>query len=218
MSILINATECIKKLAESDINIKKGYFSQLKKSEKIPHQYNPASKTKIYVYDEVFNALKDMKDPTRDPQREANRRTHEDDDLFDDKNIPEKSLATLSDAERTKYYADIASKYEQLEMMSSDEENQSRPTKDSSATVWNTFKIMQQGLNYEIDRKVKERNLMPLSDFKAAAEILLSPLNHGLDNLPFELKSNFPTASEEIIKWLMDRTNQLKVDVQNVSV
>ena len=218
MTVFINATECIKKLAENNIKIGKGYFSQLKKNGKIPHKYNPSSKRKIYIYDEVFSALKDMKDPTRDPQREANRRARENDDLFDDKNIPEESLATMNEEERKKYTADMASKYKKLESMSNEEENATRPTESSGAAEWNTFKIKQQGLNYEIDRKVKERSLMSLSEFKAVLEVVLSPLNHGLDNLAFELKAKFPDVSDEIIHWVLERTNQFKIDVQNVPV
>lgn len=168
--------------------------------------------------DEADKAIKEYKDPTRDAQRDANSKTRSDDDLFADKNVPEDSLATMSDEERKKYNDDMAYKYSKLEEMSSEEENNSRPKHDSSSSEWNTFKIKQQGLNYEIDRKVKERNLMSLSDFKAAAEIIISPINYGLDNLAFELKAKFPQISDEAIQWIIERTNQIKVDVQNVSV
>jgi hypothetical protein len=124
----------------------------------------------------------------------------------------------MSKEEQRKYNADMAEKYKKLQEMSSDEENASRPDEGSSAADWNTFKIKQQGLNYEIDRKVKERSLMPVSEFKAAAEILLSPLNQGLEDLAFMFKSKFPEVDDEKIQWLLERTNQLKVDVQNVSV
>ncbi len=216
MKVFINATECIKKLAENNIKIGKVYFSQLKTSGKIPHHYNPSSKRKIYIYDEVFHALKDIRDPTRDPQREANSKTRNNDDLFDENNIPDNSLATMSPEEKKKYNEDMADKLKKLEEMSSAEENASRPKVDSKASEWNTFKIMQQGLNYEIDRKVKERGLISISDAKAAIEIVFSPINHGLDNIPFELKSKFPTVSDEVIQWLLDRNNQIKIDVQNI--
>ena len=198
--------------------MKKGYFSQLSSSGRIPTHAKTGSTKKFFKYEEVVVALEGMKDPTRDPQREANAKTRDDDMLFSEKNIPEKSVATMSDNEKKKYDKDIADKLAELEDISSPEENVTRPQDDSSAAEWNVFKIKQQGLNYEIDRKVKERRLMPVSEFKAAAEILLSPLNQGLEDLGFMFKSKFPDVSDDKIQWLLDRTNQLKVDVQNVSI
>lgn len=218
MSKLITATECRNELAKVGVKMSKSYFSQLKKSGVIKTHYNPSSKTKIHVYEEVRGSLKDAKDPSRDAQREANEKLREKDNIFEDKNLPKNSIATMSDVDRVKYEKDMAEKYTKLQEMSSEEENKNRPSIDSSSAEWNTFKIMQQGLNYEIDRKVKERGLMPISDFKAVAEILISPLNQGLEHVAFELKSKFPNVSDDVIQWLLDRTNQLKVDVQNVSI
>ena len=168
--------------------------------------------------DEADKAVEEYKDPARDAQREANEKNRDTESVFDENNLPKNSLADMSEVELKEYNKAIEEKMASLEDMSSEEENASRPKKDSKASVWNTFKIMQQGLNYEIDRKVKERSLMPVTEFKAAAEIILSPLNQGLEDLAFMFKSKFPEVEDEKIQWLLERTNQLKVDVQNVSV
>lgn len=167
---------------------------------------------------EADKCLSDHKNPAYDAQREANEKLRDIDSVFHESNLPKDSIADFSEEEMKKYNKAIEDKLEALKDISTEEENASRPGKDSTASVWNTFKIMQQGLNYEIDRKVKERNLMPVSEFKAAAEIIISPLNQGLEHLAFEFKSKFPDVTDDKIQWLLNRTNQLKVDVQNVSV
>lgn len=168
--------------------------------------------------DEADRCLEEHKNPAYDAQREANEKTRDNDSVFHESNMPKESLADLSEDEMKAYNKSIEDKLAALENISTEEENASRPGKDSNASVWNTFKIMQQGLNYEIDRKVKERSLMPVTEFKAAAEIILSPMNQGLEDLAFSFKSKFPDVSDEKIQWLLDRTNELKVDVQNVSI
>lgn len=214
---LIIATQCIKKLNENNIPMKKGYFSQLVSSGKIPFHDKPNSTKKFFKYEEVVKALDNIKDPTRDSQREANSKKR-DDGIFEESVIPYKSLATMSEEEKKKYNDSLAETMQKLKDMSSEEENNDRPGAGASGQDWNTFKTKQQALNYELDRKMKEGNLMYLDDFKATAEILLGPLNQGLDDLAFNFKSQFPDISDDSIQWLLNRTNQLKVDVQNVSI
>jgi len=216
---LIIASRCIEKLNKNDIPMKKGYFSQLVSAGKIPHHKKSGKKSKQFKYVEVVKALEAIKDPTRDAQREANHTKRKDDvGLLDENIMPKHSLANESDEDKKKRQDEMAQKFKEVEEMSSKEENAERPKGDSSPLEWNTFKVMQQGLNYEIDRKVKQRSLMPISDFKAAAEVLLSPLNQGLEDLAFKFKSKFPDVSDDKIEWLLDLTNKLKVDVQNVVV
>ena len=166
---------------------------------------------------EANECIKNHEDPTRDSQREANSRLR-DDTLFDDRNIPSNSWATMSEDDMKKHDAAIAEMMKSLQEESSDAENNSRPGLDANAKEWNTFKIKQQGLNYEIDRKVKEKQLMYIDEFKATLEIVLGPLNQSLDDFAFDLKSQFPDILDEVILWVLNRTNQMKVDVQNVSV
>jgi len=124
----------------------------------------------------------------------------------------------MSEDDREKHNAALAETMKRLQEESSDAENNSRPGLDADAKEWNTFKIKQQGLNYEIDRKVKEKQLMYIDEFKATLEIVLGPLNQSLDDFAFNLKSQFPDISDEAIQWVLNRTNQIKVDVQNVSI
>ncbi len=214
---LITAAECIRKLNKEGIHMKKGYFSQLHTAGKVPSHSKPNSKKDFYKYEEVVTALEEIKDPTKDAQREANVKKR-DDGIFDKSVQPEHSLATMSPEEKKKHDDDLAATMQKLKDMSSEEENDDRPGTGASGQDWNTFKTKQQALNYELDRKLKEGDLMYLDDFKATSEILLGPLNQGLDDLAFNFKSQFPDITDEVIQWLLKRTNQLKVDVQNVSL
>ena len=162
-------------------------------------------------------AIAEQQDPTRDAQRDANSKKR-DGGVFDEAVIPKESLATMSDEQKKKYNEELAQTMQKLQDVSTEEENLNRPALDAGSKEWNTFKIMQQGLNYEIDRKVKEGTLMYLDDFKATLEIVLGPMNQSLDDLAFNCKSQFPDVGDEVIQWLLNRTNQMKVDVQNVSI
>ena len=204
-------------LGKDGVVIKKAYFSQLVSQGKIPFHHKPSSTKKFFKYVEVSAALESIKDPTREPQRQVHSKKR-DAGVFDEMVIPKNSLATMTDDERKKHSEELQRTVSKLKDISSDEENSTRPDMDAPASEWNTFKVMQQGLNYELDRKVKEKRLMYVDDFKATVELMIGPLNQGLDDLAFNLKSQYPNTPDEVIQWLLDRANQLKVDVQNVSV
>ena len=235
-TLLVAAKTCRERLSQDGIcTWDKAYFSRLHSSGKIPSHPNPTSKRKLYLYDEVKQAVIDMRSPSRDADREKNEEKREAKKereqkgvkkeqnascptLLDENMLPKDSWATMSEEEKKKRHDEMQETMNKLKSMSSEEDNLNRPTVDASAGEWNTFKIMQQGLNYEIDRKVKEKRLIYLDDFKAVAEILLSPLNQSLDDLPFSLKSRFPDVADDVIEYLLSKTNSMKVDVQNVSV
>lgn len=72
---LITATECVNKLRQAGIyKGKLPYFVQLVNSGWIPYHEKDGSSKRWYKYEEVKAAIKDMEDPTRDAQREANQR------------------------------------------------------------------------------------------------------------------------------------------------
>lgn len=72
---LITATECVNKLRQAGVfKGKLPYFIQLANAGYIPHHEKPGSSKRWYVYTEAKESLKGMEDPTRDAQREANRR------------------------------------------------------------------------------------------------------------------------------------------------
>jgi len=234
INTLVSATSCREYLIRDGVGkFDKGYFSRLLKQGRIPSHKNPSSKRKIFIYEEVKNALLEMRDPTRDVQRKLNKVKRDDKKkvvenkkevikecatLMDEENIPKDSWATMSDEEKKRRDASILEAMEKAKEMSSEAENNARPDLDAGSSEWNTFKIMQQGLNYEIDRKIKEGRLMYLDDFKAVSEVILSPLNQSLDDLAFNFKAQFPDVADDAIAWLLDKTNSMKVDVQNVSV
>lgn len=72
---LITATECVNKLRQAGaFKGKLPYFISLVNQGWIPHHEKPGSSKRWYVYEETKAAIKDMEDPTRDAQREANER------------------------------------------------------------------------------------------------------------------------------------------------
>jgi hypothetical protein len=72
---LITATECVNKLRQAGVfKGKLPYFIQLANGGYIPHHEKPGSSKRWYRYEEAKAAIKDMEDPTRDAQREANKR------------------------------------------------------------------------------------------------------------------------------------------------
>ena len=215
---LITATQCIKRLNDNKISMKKGYFSQIVSQGKIPFHSKPSSPKQFFKYDEVVKALENIKDPSREPQRVANSKKRDDNNMFSKKNEPKNSLATMSEDERAKYDESLAATFRRLEEMSDAVDNNDRPPVGAGGLEWNVFKTKQQALNYELDRKMKESTLMYIDDFKATLEIVQGPLNQSLDDLAFKFKSQFPDVSDDAIQWILNQTNQMKVDVQNVFI
>ena len=69
----LNAKQIIGRLKQGRVtDISEAYFSQLVRDGAIPNHTIPGKKRKMYVYDEVKQALANIQDPTRDAQREAN--------------------------------------------------------------------------------------------------------------------------------------------------
>ena len=227
MHDLIDAKSCVSKLRENGI-VRWGdkNFAKLKsKHIFIIHKNTiPGKKRSIYIYEEVVAAVKKNKNHAYESQSKANdkkrkeKQVEVDNGIFNKSLEPQNSVATMSDEEKKKRDEELAATFKKLEEKSSEEENETRPGADASGQDWNVFKTKQQALNYELDRKMKEATLMHLDDFKSAAEILIAPLNQGLSDFAFQFKAQFPNVSDDAIQWILKRTNQLKVDVQNVSV
>ena len=75
---LILAKEVVSKLKQggaADISV--AYFSQLVTMGVIPFHVIPGKKRKLFYYDEAKRALLENQDPTRDAQRDANKREKE---------------------------------------------------------------------------------------------------------------------------------------------
>ncbi len=82
---LISAAECVRKLRKSGVfSGNASYFSQLVSKGVIPHHKKGDSPKKWYIYEEAKKAIQGWKDPTRDAQREANRRKRNGEDACDD--------------------------------------------------------------------------------------------------------------------------------------
>ena len=72
---LLNAKETIGRLRMGKVaDIGRSYFSKLVKDGYIPYRKAKGRRRKLFVYDEVKQALLDMQDPSRDAQREANEK------------------------------------------------------------------------------------------------------------------------------------------------
>ncbi|ADV45488.1 hypothetical protein [Nitratifractor salsuginis] len=53
------------------------YFSQLVRDGAIPYHRKPGKKRRLFIFDEVKEALEGIRDPSRDPQRKANAKRRE---------------------------------------------------------------------------------------------------------------------------------------------
>jgi len=162
-------------------------------------------------------ALKEYRDPARDPQREANAEKRSGDTLFDDGNVPEKSLATMSQEERAKYDEELQASLSKLKDKATTMNIDDLPDLEGSAKEWNTYKIKEQGLTYALKRRQLEGELITVDDAKAAFETLLAPLNKYLDDLGNSIKNHFPDVDDEVIDWVSGEINRQKELLQGYS-
>lgn len=92
---LITATECVNRLRQAGVfKGKLPYFIQLVNTGWIPHHEKPGSSKRWYRYEEAKAAIREMEDPTRDPQREANAAKRKPDPIEDDQ-TPQRITAVL---------------------------------------------------------------------------------------------------------------------------
>ena len=71
----LNAREVLGRLKMGKVaDFTQSYFSQLVRDGVIPYHKLPGKKRKMFIYDEVKEAIINARDPSRDPQREANAR------------------------------------------------------------------------------------------------------------------------------------------------
>ena len=71
----LNAKQIIGRLKQGKVmDISEAYYSQLVRDGYLPFHKLPKKRRKVYLYAEVKQALLDMRDPSRDPQREAIQR------------------------------------------------------------------------------------------------------------------------------------------------
>lgn len=162
-------------------------------------------------------ALKEYRDPARDPQREANAEKRSGDTLFDDGNVPEKSLATMSQEERAKYDEELQASLSKLKDKATTMNIDDLPDLEGSAKEWNTYKIKEQGLTYALKRRQLEGELITVDDAKAAFETLLAPLNKYLDDLGNSIKNHFPDVDDEVVDWVSGEINRQKELLQEYS-
>jgi len=162
-------------------------------------------------------AIEEYKDPTRDAQRETNAEARGDDALFAPENIPENSIATMSEEERQKHDEDLKAKLNDLQSEAKKQGIDDIPDLEGSAKEWNTYKIKEQGLTYAIKRKQLSRELISISEAKGVLEIFLTPLSMAMEDLPYKLKAKFPDIENSAIEWLIDYTNSVKEETQNAA-
>lgn len=75
MSEYLNAREVLGRLKMGKVaDFTQSYFSQMVRDGVVPFHRLPGKKRKMFIYDEVKEALVNARDPSRDPQREANAR------------------------------------------------------------------------------------------------------------------------------------------------
>ena len=71
----LNAREVLGRLKMGKVaDFTQSYFSQLVRDGVVPFHKLPGKRRKMFLYDEVKEAIVNARDPSRDPQREANAR------------------------------------------------------------------------------------------------------------------------------------------------
>jgi len=71
----LNAREVLGRLKMGKVaDFTQSYFSQLVRDGVVPFHKLPGKRRKMFLYDEVKEAIINARDPSRDPQREANAR------------------------------------------------------------------------------------------------------------------------------------------------
>ncbi len=83
MNSFITASKCVKLLKENGVaDFKLSYFSQRDAEGIFTHHHKPPSPKKFFIYEEVVEALKNNRDPRRDPQRAACEKKRHTNDLM----------------------------------------------------------------------------------------------------------------------------------------
>ncbi|WP_416768511.1 hypothetical protein ACM66T_10170 [Sulfurimonas sp. ST-25] len=214
---LITATQCLKRLKNDGIQYSKSYFSQMVADGKIRYHHKPPSPKKFFKYEEVKQDINDSKDPTRDAQREANAKARVDDNDLFNQEIKYKTLGTMSSDELEEYRRTLQeaedAKQAALAAGVPDENEQDNEHPGSSIAANKADKEYWLGQKAKLEVEKMRRELIPISDAKAAVEFIFAPVNTRLDEIPHKMRAYFNDMTEEQYSWLIDHINGIKKDI-----
>jgi len=197
----------------------------------ITHEF-PSNESKKIPYDKCMKILEDKKnDPERQNQREANKRKkniENQNNIFCEDMIPENSVSDLSENDKDIFWQSRLSHPETNQIIEdftdADIEN------DKNLYTNENLKELEEYLREakSVSQKVQiikdywtgkinkqkylegEKQLIPMLDVKKAIDLLLTPLNHYLNDQANNLKNHFPEVPTEVIEWLSDENNRQK--------
>lgn len=184
MSVLMSQRAFAKHIGRSV-----GYVNKLVKSGVIP-LHGPQRKIRP---DEAVAAIEAAKDPTRDPQREANERRRnggEPSGLLDPKVAPEKSLADLSEEEREALVEAERRRLEELRSEAAEKGVDLSMPSDIDGMSLNEVKVFKeffQGKLAELDYRKKSGELLDAEDVRRQAYETAQTVKAALLALPHKL-------------------------------
>jgi len=217
---LITAANCLKLLkSRDDITYSKSYFSQMVAEGKIPSHSKHGSPKKFYKYEEVKKSIEDSKDPTRDAQREANNSRKVEPTLMSTAGTYP-SQADMTEDELDRRLEEIREKGELEEVKRAtlagipEEMGDIKVPEEITIAGAKAEKEFWLGLKNKTQTLELLGQVVPIAHAKTVVEILFSPLNKYLDDLPINLKSHFPEIKNEVVEWLIKNINDQKVSIR----
>ena len=113
---LVDGRKCVEMLVRDGVVDWKDTSPLSKKVAKgeVRWHSKPGSNKKFYLYREVVDDIRNSHSASHDPQREANKRRRSGGSLLDEENLPESSLADMTDEERAEYNRQLFAEQERL--------------------------------------------------------------------------------------------------------
>lgn len=196
----LNAKQVIGKLKQGGTcSITESYFSQLVKRGVVPFYTVPGRRRKMYIYAEAKKAVLEAQDPAYDARRE------------------EKTKAASNEEEMPLTPEEIDYLNHSLPK---DMPNELRQLLKDVVDPLKRVKISKEfwaSKRQEISYQLESGDVIPLSDAQAVIEMILTPFNTKLDDLPVSLKSRFTTVPTEAIDWLSFYINDMKIEAQSMT-
>lgn len=197
----------------------------------IIHEF-PCDESKKIPYDKCLKILEDKKSaPERQNQREANNRKkniEKQNDIFCETMIPENSIANLSENDKDIFWQSRLSNSEDNKTI--EDFTDADITNDKNLFTNENLKELEEYLKEakSVSQKVQiikdfwtgkinkqkylegEKELIPMVAVKKAIDLLLTPLNHYLNDQANNLKNHFPELPNEVMEWLGEENNRQK--------
>ena len=187
---LIQGNTVVAKMKQGGVmDITTAYFSQLVKKGVVPYHTKPGRKRKLFYYEEAKKALIDNQNPAHDGRREEELSLTQEELDFMNHSMPKDMPDELR-----KLLKDVSDPLKRVKI---------------SKEFWASKR-------QEISYQLEASEVITVSDAKVVVEMILTPLNTKLDDLPMSLRNRFDTVPTEAIEWLSFYINDMKLEVQKI--